>query len=914
MSESAYDAVKLRISVIAKGDRGHSTNKNVTWGWLIDKLSTPHRDTKNTLEDYLSFHIDQQNKLKDVGSFVGGPFRDGLRKGIALIERSIVTLDIDSATPRQIDRLKLGISDACDYEFFGSTTRKHTEEKPRWRLVFPLSRPLTIEEYAPLARILASRLFKSVPESMDATDDVSYRPAQVMYWPSVCKGALFEKLHNKGALLDPDDFFESVDFDWTDWANLPFSEARGAKRPTTGKKAEVPTEKKGIVGAFCRAFDVPAAIERFIPEVYTPGDENSTKPRYTYTAGSSSNGAVIEDDGLFLYSHHGTDPCAERLVNAFDLVRIHKFGDMDDDLPEGTSPTDTPSYREMVRLCKGVEEVQMELPSIEDDFVDESEEYGRPEPKKKKLKAKEDDQRDEEDDQDDEEPEEEGDTEVEAGPDMSILQQSRFDAPEFPHEVLGPFWSQKVRQWADDAASSVDFTGMSLLTAAASTIGNARWVRTKRGWSEPCVLWTALVGSPSSNKSPALKPVSEILKALQRSWKPIYDEELRNWQAEKKHAAARRKQWENDIEKFEGDLDDIPEMPRDAVEPPAPIRRLATVGDITVEKMLRTLKGNPRGFLNLRDEMSGWYNNLSRYSNGTDRPIWLEAYGGRYYSMSRVKDEGEHIEVDHFSVSILGGVQPDKLVGFLNSDDDGMQARFMYAWPELKISKPSDRDEDFAFDEDDSDELDQAAFSAFRRLSELDMDVDQYGISIPHIVKMSRKARIVFHKWSQNRRFKEANAAGLLMGAFGKADGLVARLACVLQYLWWSEDICSDEDAPELISLRAVKAAIRLREEYVKPMQIRSLGHAQRSASDKNASNLARWIVENSVTKFSVRDVTHTARIPGLDRDHTREVISAVETLESAGWLKVSKKEVSKKGGRPAKVYLVDKAVLSRKK
>lgn len=342
----SHDNFPLRIAVIKQGDRGHATNKTMEWKALRERLADPRIDRETTTEAYRNMNADQRNKLKDVGSFVGGPFKDGVRKASNIQERSIVTLDIDGATPSQIESLKDGLSGLSDYEFFGSTTRSHSKGVPKWRLVLPTTRTITAEEYAPLSRILASKLFYTVSESMDATDDVSYRVAQIMYWPSRNSDGPFDTLHNPGALVDPDEIFEDFGPGWQDWTQLPYSEKRGQKRPTLNKKAENPTEKRGIVGAFCRAYDVPAAIKKFIPEIYKIGDKQGKKQRYTYAAGSGANGAIIEDGGLFLYSHHGTDPCGERLVNAFDMVRLHLFGQEDAGTPEDTLPVNMPSYRE----------------------------------------------------------------------------------------------------------------------------------------------------------------------------------------------------------------------------------------------------------------------------------------------------------------------------------------------------------------------------------------------------------------------------------------------------------------------------------------------------------------------------------------------------------------------------------------
>src|SRR5690606_19710806 len=110
-----------------------------------------------------------------------------------------------------------------------------------------------------------------------------------------------------------------------------------------------PLEKTGVVGAFCRVYDIHAAIEKFLPGIYEPVDES--RSRYTYVLGSTVGGAVIYDNGLFLYSHHATDPCSGRLVNAFDLVRLHKFGDLDDDAKPDTPVNRLPSFTEMANLA-----------------------------------------------------------------------------------------------------------------------------------------------------------------------------------------------------------------------------------------------------------------------------------------------------------------------------------------------------------------------------------------------------------------------------------------------------------------------------------------------------------------------------------------------------------------------------------
>lgn len=136
--------------------------------------------------------------------------------------------------------------------------------------------------------------------------------------------------------------------DWHDiaqWPQVPGSEAVERRRLA---KQEDPTRKRGVIGAFCRTYSITQAMEHFIPGMY---EETSIPGRYTYTGGSTVGGAVVYDGDLFLYSHHATDPCSGQLVNAFDLVRLHMYGDRDSEAKEGTPASKMPSFMAMSRLA-----------------------------------------------------------------------------------------------------------------------------------------------------------------------------------------------------------------------------------------------------------------------------------------------------------------------------------------------------------------------------------------------------------------------------------------------------------------------------------------------------------------------------------------------------------------------------------
>lgn len=310
---------------------------------FIEKFREPTR-TPETLKAYRKLSPDEQKDLKTVAGWL---FRTHVERKKRNAKSgkpcNLVSLDIDGATPEFIDRMLAGC--VCPtIEYFAHSTRSHTDEHPRLRIYIPVYPAVTNDEYGPLARIIA-RMFD--PE-MGMVDKVSFRPGQMMYLPTCSIDGPYVFHRNEGKIIDPAKAFadfEVTDGDWRNLSNLPRCE--GEELREHASKAEDPTTKKGPVGDFCRAYDVIEAIEKFdLP--YESVDDSSEKPRFTYTDGTTTNGAVVEDGGLFLFSHHGSDPCADRLVNAFDLVRLHKFGRLDEGESSDTPPTQLPSWKAML--------------------------------------------------------------------------------------------------------------------------------------------------------------------------------------------------------------------------------------------------------------------------------------------------------------------------------------------------------------------------------------------------------------------------------------------------------------------------------------------------------------------------------------------------------------------------------------
>ena len=357
-----HSALRLKIAVGEK-HLGKVKNKTVTWGALVNKFQTPQIDQQHTLPQYLALSKDRQNDLKNVGYFVGGHCDNGTRNNGSVKTRSVITLDADALTPAQMFDLKAGFSEYQAYEFLLHTTRKHCNEAPRARLIFPLTKECTAEQYEAVARILGS-LFD---HTMECFDPVGFRVTQLMFWASVCKDAEYTVIHNPGQLIDPDEILNAFG-DWKDHSKLPRCDRDSSIYTPPGKKPEDPTTKRGIVGAFARAYTVPQMIAKFMPDLYVDPVEKSGCVRYTFVGGTTSQGAIVYNDGKFLYSHHMHDPAAGHSQNSFDLLRIHKFGHLDDSKRGDVLPTNMPSFKAMRELLEDDEVVMLEL--VEDQLAD----------------------------------------------------------------------------------------------------------------------------------------------------------------------------------------------------------------------------------------------------------------------------------------------------------------------------------------------------------------------------------------------------------------------------------------------------------------------------------------------------------------------------------------------------------------
>jgi len=479
-------------------------------------------------------------------------------------------------------------------------------------------------------------------------------------------------------------------------------------------------------------------------------------------------------------------------------------------------------------------------------------------------------------------------------PDPRFLVAELPPAPVLPvADIFGPRLTKWCFEAADDKSAPSDYVFASLIAGAGATIGNSRWVSPWRGWAEPPVIWAMCIGLPSAGKSPAIDAVQSPLRKVEKPLRAAAAEAVKEWKKKADLARIHLKQWEYAVKKaIEASLP-APVQPAEADAGVAPHVPRLFINDSTIERLGAILAAQPRGTLQIRDELAGWLEGMARYAGGgTDRPFWLEAYGGRAYVVERMGREP--LTIDRLTIGVLGGIQPARLKTLLfKTDDDGLLARFIPIWPE---PVPPRRPMAWANQMLIEATLDQ--------LHGLKMRGDPDAGFEPVMVAFSDDATARMDEFRMAVRGWETAAEGLLLSFIGKLPGLAARVSLILAFLDWAAEGCAE---PTEISAAHFDRATRLIESYVLPMARRCYADASAPKDERAARHLLGIVREHRWQRFSSRDVLR------LDRAGLRtvdELNPALTRLEEADCICSIEYHGGPKGGRPPRVYEVNPAIL----
>lgn len=479
-------------------------------------------------------------------------------------------------------------------------------------------------------------------------------------------------------------------------------------------------------------------------------------------------------------------------------------------------------------------------------------------------------------------------------PDPRLLREELPPPAELPlADVVGARWAEWLARAAEAKASPPDYVLAGLLAVAGAVIGNARWPSPWPGWAEPPVIWTMAVGSPSSGKSPGLDAVLSPLKQAERGLRREAETELAAWREKAEVAKLAESAWKEAAKAALKEGEEPPAKPERANPGPKPFLPRLSSTDSTVERLAVIVAEQPRGTLLARDELAGWLQGMTRYSGGgSDRPFWLEAYGGRSYTVERMGRDPVHI--DRLSIGVVGGIQPDRLSSLLlKSDDDGLLARFLPVWPHPAPVKRPSRVADSGFID-----------AALARLLSLDMVTDESGAARPWVVPFTEEARDLLDTFRETAREWEAGAEGLLLSFIGKLPGLAVRLSLVLAFLDWAAEGGTE---PRELGRHHLGRAAHLVEVFALPMARRAYAGASVPSAERAARRLVALIREQGWTRFTSREVLRLDRA-GLD---TKAALDpALALLEEGDCIRSVAVPSNPGGGRRSRLFAVNPALL----
>ena len=446
-------------------------------------------------------------------------------------------------------------------------------------------------------------------------------------------------------------------------------------------------------------------------------------------------------------------------------------------------------------------------------------------------------------------------------PDISLLDDRRGELPPFPLEVLPSKLQDLVKRAAHGAGCSDDYVAMPLLGTAGALIGSGRRVRASRSWSVPHTLWVGGCGFSGDGKTPGLAVTKNALNEVEQ----VFEEHVVRLKRQHQHlvdeAHAAEEAWKAEVKKSIKANREPPPRPQRAEPPEKFIAPRLVVTDVTIERMCELLVARPKGMLLLIDELAGLLLNMERYSGGMDNQFWLMAWDGQSYSCER--KNGTSINV-RLLIGIVGGTQPDRLPECFKVND-GMYARFLWAWPAKAPYRPLS---------DDSEECDPSLVKIFKRLSLL-------GEERQEVIKLTKQARAAFEQLRQRVDRDSETFAGREREWWSKIPTHVLRIAGTLCYLEWA--VGDEPREPRDLTSKYIKAAVRLTLDYLWPHAracLRQIGLTQRNA---DARIVLRWLRSKDLHEVRREDVRRDALSQRLDAEQTDCVLSQ---LARASWIR----------------------------
>jgi hypothetical protein len=460
--------------------------------------------------------------------------------------------------------------------------------------------------------------------------------------------------------------------------------------------------------------------------------------------------------------------------------------------------------------------------------------------------------------------------EATGGDDVPGQQESVNETREpFPVECFPEPIQRYVVEVARSLSCPEDFPAVAVLAIAATAIGASKAISITRKWAECARMYLAVVAVPGSAKSPAVDQVSEPMcdrqSELHGEWeteRDRYDEAMVHWEL-----AKRKKAGENAAP---------------VAKPVKPTYKHLYTTDATIESLVPMLKENPKGFMLIKDEITGWVKSMDQYRSGkgADRQFWLSAWGGQAVKTDRkgTREEGSLI-ARHPFLNVFGGIQPDMLSELC--DERGREDGFVHR---ILFSFPADQTWSEAIGEPPSEEAETAWANALRKLWVMEMHGED-NLKRPFVVQMNHEAKKAAADWYK-KHTHERNADDFppgLSGPWSKMRSYYFRVALVLHLLRVACGEQINPDEVDEISMVAADAVMRYFKSHARIVYER-LYHLK---DDRLAERALAWIKTRPGQECNARDMMRSSLTK-----RASESLELMRDLVDRGWGRIETREV----------------------
>jgi len=455
-------------------------------------------------------------------------------------------------------------------------------------------------------------------------------------------------------------------------------------------------------------------------------------------------------------------------------------------------------------------------------------------------------------------------------PDVSIVDERRGPVPAVPLALVPQPWRDWVTEVERASGAPADYALLSVLAGVAAVCGAGVRVRVTPAWDEPLVLWLAAVGGPATGKSAALAPMRRLLEDVEAGLR-FGDEDRRAAHAERVKKGA----------------ETMPFVPSHLV-----------AADADPGLLVGLVAGNPRGVLVWRDAPTAWIGDQAEDEDR--RAAWLAAWDARAFAAARAgrfgrdaaKSAGQPLQsVAHFPVSLLETVRPERLKESLQSDDDSLAARLLFAWPGAQPYRPL-----AVVERSREGEI----LQRLRALSRLGGGADD-----PSVLEVDGRGRAALDAVLATLHAERARAEGPEAAWLGRSRSLIVRLAGVLELL---ASIDGKVARPGAIGAEQVEAAAALWHDYFWPHARAVFDGAELSDHTRRVRRVARWLLEKRPTTVSREDIRRRALSMSATAEDTEHVLQRLHYL---GYVQPDL-ATRDKPGRPANRWQVNPALAAK--